>query len=275
MSESPRHLTSLDLDLLELGALGSAVEEARIREHLASCLACTSRWQEHAASVTHFRSTIFPRTAPGLGVSRATMPSRLRRWVLALALPAVALAAVPLFLPRLLRSSVTKPASGSEGSAAESAIGIKGSAALHVFAKLGRPAEQVPATVVKVVDGTRLAAGDALRFVLDPTGLPYLLIASVDGAGQVSIYYPYRGERSAQVDGRATVSVPDSIVLDQALGPERVFAVFSSEPVSADQVRQALAGTVAAGAPAIRAQRHLPIAGTVQATVLFEKEPVP
>jgi hypothetical protein len=56
--------------------------------------------------------------------------------------------------------------------------------------------------VTKVKDGDRLAAGDALRFVLSPTGLPYVLIASVDGAAQTSVYYPFQGEASAEVDSK-------------------------------------------------------------------------
>jgi hypothetical protein len=141
-----------------------------------------------------------------------------------------------------------------------------------VFARRGDRAPDGSGPVVRVADGARLAAGDALRFVLDPTGLPYVLIASVDGAGQVSIYFPFHGEASARVDGRTSVSVPGSIVLDEAPGPERLYVIYSERPIEARAVRHVLARTAAGGAPAIRSTVHLPIEGSVQATLLFEKE---
>jgi hypothetical protein len=154
-------------------------------------------------------------------------------------------------------------------------IGIKGRApGLQVYARRHGPGTE-GAEVTKVEDGDRLAAGDALRFVLPATGLPYVLIASVDGAAQTSVYYPYRGEASAEVDRKGTVSVPGSIVLDQAPGPERIFVIHSEKPISASMARAALARLAAGGASAIRTTRRLPIEGTVQSTLFFEKASEP
>ena len=264
MTGSERHLTSLDLDRIELGEPGGG-DGARIQAHLAVCLACAARRSEHGALVSRFRVAVLPRTLDVVAAGRRSDARGFRLLALAVALPALVGLALVVRVGRPF--APTAPPSSS--------IGVKGAAVMHVFARLGGAAPQVPGAVVKVLEGTHLSAGDALRFVLDPTGLPYVLIASVDGAGQVSIYYPYRGESSARVDERATVSVPHSIVLDQAPGPERLFALFSREPISARVVRQALAGTAAAGAPAIRATRQLAIDGTVQATLLFEKELAP
>jgi hypothetical protein len=102
--------------------------------------------------------------------------------------------------------------------------------------------------------------------------LPYVLIASVDGAGQASVYYPFHGQASAKVDPKGTVSVPGSIVLDSTPGPERIFVIHSEKPILAQTVREALARIGAGGARMIRDVQHLPIAGTVQSTLLFEKE---
>ena len=149
--------------------------------------------------------------------------------------------------------------------------GSKGTPTLQVFARrhaLGAAVTEV----TKVKDGDRLAAGDALRFVLSPTGLPYVLIASVDGAAQTSVYYPFQGEASVEVDSRGPVPVPGSIVLDQAPGPERIFVIHSERPISASMARAALARLGAGGADAIRAAQWLPIEGTVQSTLCFEKE---
>ena len=126
--------------------------------------------------------------------------------------------------------------------------------------------------MVRVHDGMRLAPGDALRFVLFPSGMSYVLIASVDGAGQVNIYYPFHGEASALTSGQGAISVPGSIVLDAAPGPERLFVIYSARALPATAVRAALAPTAAAGAAAIRGTGQAPIDGTVQASLLFEKE---
>ena len=190
------------------------------------------------------------------------------RWAVALALP---LAAGVLLLARGhhagTHATAPLPMPGM--------IGIKGSVpGFQVFARRHVPGT-ARAEVTKVVDGDRLAAGDALRFVLPPTGLPYVLIASIDGAAQTSVYYPYRGEASAEVDMKQTLSVPGSIVLDQAPGPERIFVIRSEKPISASMARAALARLAAGGASAIRAARRLPIDGTVQSTLFFEKASEP
>jgi hypothetical protein len=126
--------------------------------------------------------------------------------------------------------------------------------------------------VTRVGDGDRLAAGDALRFVLLPTGRRYVLIASIDSAGQVNVYHPFHGQASAEVDPKGTVPVPGSIVLDQAPGPERIFFIHSQQPLQVPTVRELLGKLGAGGARMIRDTKHLPIADTVQSTLLFEKE---
>jgi hypothetical protein len=60
-------------------------------------------------------------------------------------------------------------------------------------------------------------------------------------------------------------------VLDQAQGPERVFALFSDQPLEAATVVHALRELGAQGAGAIRRQRVLDLP-CVQASVVFDKE---
>jgi hypothetical protein len=189
-----------------------------------------------------------------------------RLWGAAIAVPALAVALL------VLTHRSDGPRSGTKEPAA---LGMKGDDLMQVFALHHSEAPGGgPPSVVRVANGQRLAPGDALRFVLYPSGLPYALIASVDGAGQVSVYFPFHGEESAAVDRAIAVPVAGSIVLDQAPGPERLFAIFSERPIAARQVRELLAGT-AAGAPAtIRSARQLPLPKTRQATLLFEKQVV-
>jgi hypothetical protein len=260
MSNQP-HLTALDLDLVVLGQ-ASPEHVARIDAHSDACPVCAARRAEHGEHVQHFRGSVFPRTVEGL----APKPRPGWRWGLGLGL-ALPLAACVLLLARSFPGG-TNHTNLSSQPEVPGTIGIKGPATVGVFARRQRPSTEV----IKVNDGDRLSAGDALRFVLSPTGLPYVLIASVDGAGQANVYYPFHGEASIAVDPRGTVSVPGSIVLDEAPGPERIFVIHSEKPIPAEAVRAALGKLGAGGAGVIRSVRHLPLAGTVQSTLLFEKE---
>jgi anti-sigma factor RsiW len=257
MSNEP-HVTALDLDLLALGQI-SPEHVARIEAHSMACPACAARRTEHGEHVRHFRSSVFPRTVERLAENRR--PVLPWRWLLGFALPLTACVLLLVHGHGKHPAIVEQPGAPGE-------LGIKGSSA-RVFARRNRPNTT---DVIKLNDGDRLAAGDALRFVLLPTGRPYVLIASIDGAGQVNVYYPFHGEASAEVDPKATVSVPGSIVLDQAPGPERIFFIHSAEPLQARTVRDLLVKLGAGGARMIRGTKHLPIAGTVQSTLLFEKE---
>jgi hypothetical protein len=261
MMPKERHTSPLDFDLVDLGQARPA-DVARIEAHGARCPECAARRAEHARRVLHFRTVVFSRTAEKLAARPRLMPRW--GWSLGLALP---LAAGVLLLVRGHQVGLNP---GGHLPTPET-IGIKGTPVLQVFARRhGRGA--VSAEVTKVKDGDRLAAGDALRFVLSPTGLSYVLIASVDGAAQTTVYYPFQGEASAEVDNKDTLPVPGSIVLDQAPGPERIFVIHSERPISASTARAALARLGAGGADAIRAAQRLPIEGTVQSTLCFEKD---
>jgi uncharacterized protein DUF4384 len=116
-----------------------------------------------------------------------------------------------------------------------------------------------------------LASGDAIRFFVEASAADHVLIGSVDGSGRATIYYPFGGRQSAALDPRRAVEIPGSIVLDGAPGPERVFAIFSRGPLSWDPVRRALVTLGEGGPDAIRRTRELPLPGTAQATLRFEK----
>jgi hypothetical protein len=119
-----------------------------------------------------------------------------------------------------------------------------------------------------VHDETALAPNDRIRFVVTSDRARFLMIASVDGAGNASIYFPYHGARSGPVAGER-VELPGSIILDDAPGPERLFAVFSDEPISADVVRRALEEIRGAGA--IRSTSRLSVDAQDQLSLVFEK----
>jgi hypothetical protein len=256
------HVTALDLDLV---AMGHATPEQteRMVAHCGTCPACSARRTEHDEHVRRFHASVFPRTVEKLVTRRrSVLPWR---WLLGLAVPVTA-GLLLLALGRETERGKLLPRPVDPN-----VLGVKGPPVVRVFARRGRP-NAVEADVIKVKDGDRLRAGDALRFVLSPAGWPYVFIASVDGAGQANLYFPFHGEASVKVDPKVTVSVPDSIVLDDAPGPERIFVIHSKSPIQAERVRAALATVAAGGASAIRKTQRLALADTAQSTLLFEKE---
>jgi hypothetical protein len=246
-----RHLTPIDLDALEMDLIGSA-ERRPLEAHSASCAECSRRRVERRAHAERFSDRVFAHT---LTVVRGRLAPRWRfvRW----AVPLVAGAAA-------LMMWLAPP--GRHRALPE--LTAKGPPSLKVFAR--RAGQVFP-----VVDGAVLAPGDAIRFFVEPNGLTNVIIGSVDGAGKATIYYPYGGRQSAAVDPRKLFEVPGSIALDAAAGPERVFAVFSRHPLPGVQVQRALATLGARGENAIRQTGELPLPGTAQATVRFEKGELP
>jgi len=148
-----------------------------------------------------------------------------------------------------------------------------------VIAAKGGPGLQLVARRVNgaagdvfVVDpGATLATGDAVRFVVDTGGARFVLVVSVDGAGQINVYYPFGGTASAQLDGRDRVTLDGSIVLDDAPGPERIWAVLSDRAVAVDELRAQLTAVAAGGASAIRRGADLVVPQAGQTSVWFEK----
>lgn len=235
------HVSALMLDAFALGALdGDAAD--RVRAHLARCAACREDQRTAAALREHFATSVLPRGRPA---------RRPRRWPW-LAVPVFAAAVVVLLLIVAPRRPPRPPE-----------LAIKGDAGWQVFAhRDGR--------TFAVHDGTELAAGDQIRFLVLPDGAHYLLVASVDGGGAVMIYYPYGGEQSMGVEGDR-VELSGSIELDAAPGPERIYALLSDDPIEAEIVKAHLRDVAAGGAEAIRGTRALPVPARAQLSLVFEK----
>jgi hypothetical protein len=233
-----KHLSAFVLDQLELGSLSDG-ERAAAEAHLIGCAACRAEREAAAALRRRFDDEVLPRT-----IARVTRPRR-RWWRLAplVLAPALAVAALLLYL----RPSPPTP---------PPELAYKGGPALTVYARRG---EQV----FVVHDGETLRPGDELRFVVTAAGQGYVLVVSLDGAGQASVYHPFAGSRSVAV-GAGRVELPGSVKLDRALGRERLYALFSTQPLDAADVLARLArdGTV----------------GDVAATTVqlaFDKQPQP
>jgi hypothetical protein len=228
----------LTLDALALGALDRDAA-AHVQAHLASCARCGADDTDAAALREQFTRNMLPSGLP-------PRPSRRWLWV---TVPALAVAVLVIVLWQ-------RPQQGDD-------VAIKGDASWQVFANRN-------GQTFAVHDRTDLAAGDRIRFVVLPDGGNYLLVASVDGGGGVTVYYPYNGERSAAIDG-VRFELAGSIVLDDSPGPERIFAIVSDAPVEAASVTARLREVAAGGANAIRATRTLPLHARAQLSLVFEK----
>jgi hypothetical protein len=258
------HLTPLDLDALVLGLL-SPEQRRQLAEHSDGCSTCQERRSRHDADRRQFSEQVWVRSLPAIRRRVTAARPWFRRPLPWLAAPVLAMAALVIWFRPWAGGPVDDLLDATQSwRPPGTGVNLKGLGSLQVFA-------QREGQVFAVSDGTLLAPGDAIRFLIDPPGLEHVVVGSVDGTGRATIYYPYQGPQSARVDPRRRLEVPGSIVLDDAPGPERLFAVFSRAPLSSEVVRAALERLGAQGQEAIRRARDLPLPGTSQATLRFEK----
>lgn len=249
------HVSAFDLDRLEMGVLD---EERRstIEAHLKTCAECREERALLGNSRAEFSSQVLPRTAV---VLRARLRQQ-RRWFARPLVWAPALACAAAMMLVWARPRGLAPTD-------DQAIHTKGQSELLLVARQkGR---------VFTVDrfNHELHRGDEIRFVVGQgdAALSFLLIASIDGRGQTNVYFPYHGQKSGRIDHPGRWEVPGSIVLDEATGPERFFALFSREPVDAAALTAKLAALGRQGWDAIRRTTQLDWAGVEQRSMFIEK----
>jgi hypothetical protein len=244
-----RHLSSLAIDALALDALPRDGAE---RAHLATCTVCKARVDDAQALRAQLPPRVMVRTLEALD----------RRARFAVAFRVIAPLAVAAALVVVVLTRTTVPERAPD---AAPELAIKGKPDLQVYALRDR-------RVFRVDDGDALIAGDEIRFAVTPAGAGYVLIASLDGAGRATIYVPYGGGSSVAVDAHARTELPGSIVLDDAPGPERVFAVFTPSPIPAGDVQVALQRLAAVGPEQLRGSPRLDlVVPATQVSMRFEK----
>jgi hypothetical protein len=253
-----QHISSFDLDLLEMGALDEAKKRA-LDEHLRACDACRQDHESLKKFRAEFSGNVMPRTISSVR-ERAASPEKR-----SLARPAVL---APLFASAAaLMVWVAAGGGPSLRAGGDDAVRPKGEAALQLVARHeGRVTTLDPAH-------RSVAAADEIRFVVTPTDTshPYLFVVSVDGGGRANFYFPFDGAESARVDRVGRWEIPGSIVLDDTAGPERVFALFSREPLDKATVARALAQVGQQGWDAIRATERLGLADVEESSFVIEK----
>jgi hypothetical protein len=260
LESASKHLSTFELDLLETGTLDENRTE-RLHEHLSACETCRAQRSELQAARSEFTNDVFPKTAHSFRQRSERVPiPRYRRAVVWA--PVLASAAALLLVLGVVntRRAPSDPAPELQA---------KGGGGLSLVVRRNgetlRPSD----------DAVELRAGDELRFVVFPTGdrAKHLLVASVDGSGKANVYFPFGGDRSGTVERLPRWEVPGSVILDDAPGPERIFALFSAEPMDARGVREQLARVGAGGWNAVRTTARLELPGVEQHSVLIEKGP--
>jgi hypothetical protein len=247
MSASTTHLSPSLLVRLAM-AKHSEAELRAAEEHARACPRCRAELDDTARARERFLAHIFPRTRAAVA-RRGAGPSRWRRLLPPLGLAAAVGGAAAAGLVLL----VSVPDRGP-------VLQAKGAGALSAFVRRDE-------RVFAIEDGARLRRGDRIRFAVRGGGAAFVLVASIDGRRQVSVYQP---STALGPEAGVVIALPDSIRLDEALGPERIFAVFSDRPVPEAEVSRALAALGAAGADAVRRERRLPLP-FAQASLLIEK----
>ncbi len=153
-------------------------------------------------------------------VADARRRARVRRYrglgVLGLASSVAAIALV------VTRTPVAAPIPGDEVEVTRA----KGLARLVVFRQVGERAERVD-------PDTHVRAGDVLQLRYDAGGKRYGVIASVDGAGVVTLHYPAREDAPPEATAVAAklTTLPQAYALDDAPQFERFFFITANAPI--------------------------------------------
>jgi anti-sigma factor RsiW len=241
-----------ELRRYESGEL-SETDRSRVRSHAEHCARCQTALFEFVADRRAVRTAVpFAALERRLEAQRSSFLSRWRRIALGLVLPIAAGAAALLLVPFLgVDHSVPSPAVRTKGGGPTLDFVVKSGDRIH-----------------DGHDGEKLQTGDALRFRYSAAGLPYVLIVGVDSDGKL---FPYlsAGDRSARAETGAVLS-PNAIVLDNDPRPERVFAIYSQDPVAVDEVAPAIHDGLRTAHGRIDAMSMLPGFPT-QATLLLNK----
>ncbi len=245
-------LSDLRLDQWRLGELAEA-EGATCEAHCRRCAACSARRAALEAREHDFLERFgglqgAPRPAPGPGgPARERRPERpasgaAPRGPLAHRLGAAAsagLAAAALALlwlaapggsPRPPREPA--PAQPPIAAAPGATTRAKGAGRLGFFIRRGHG-------ILPGAAGAVVHPGDRVRFTVRAERALQLALFSLDARGVASVYHP-RADHSQRVRPSAEHALDSSVVLDAALGPERIWGVFCPEEFALEPLRAAL-----------------------------------
>lgn len=206
--------------VLESLAAGDTLEPG-IQVHVASCAACGAYVRALTEASEAYRRAHPPERFLRKLEAHPVAPPAWRRWLLGSA----AASACAVLLTVLTWHTTDE-------------VRLKGGTEFGVYVK--RAGEDAPRPLAP---GAKVRAGDVLRFHYRPPREGWLLLVSMDGKGQLTVFHPYQGSAAARVAGGTLSVLEESIELDEAPGPERLAAIFSPEPFTLEELRTWLSGS--------------------------------
>lgn len=164
------------------------------------------------------------------GKQRTARSRRMRAVVLGVATSAAAVLVVAHFA-RPHAAPVAMHVDDGDGDG----VRVKGRARLTAFRQVGDQAEQLAPDAL-------CQAGDVIQLRYNAGGKRYGMIASLDGAGVVTLHYPATEDAPPEATKLApqTTALPSSYALDDAPRFERFFFLTANEPIDLQQSLQAL-----------------------------------
>lgn len=209
----------------ELSAEEAAAVEANLDDEGQAWLEAI---EEARGSLPRFDAAALRARAGGTEVAAQPAPANNRAWYGVLALLAAALVAVVGLGLRSQGSVAVDPGY----------VGVRGG---------GLEVRVWEEGALQPWSGRAVGEGDRLGFSVDGTGHEGVVLLSVDGSGQVSVYWPAQGDAPEPLPRDGQVRLPGSLTLDGAPGPEVFLAVYDQ---TATEARDAAARTWQSGGPA-------------------------
>ncbi len=151
---------------------------------------------------------------------RANAATRRRRR-LATLVGVIGTACVVLVAVRVIDRDASNPAAPTVVDAGSERV--KGPARVIAYRKAGDHPELLD-------EDSLVKPGDVLQLRYKPAKAKYGLIASIDGAGEVTLHFPATEKGSTELS-KTTTTLPESYALDDAPTFERFFIVTCDEPI--------------------------------------------
>ena len=223
----PECLSDLVLDQWRAGEIEDGARLGELEAHVAGCERCRARREAFDREAESYLSRHPEFSPPERSRSQQRSSRSARRLQIFAGASALAAAAV---LALVLRAPHDGPFGGDE-----SGTRIKGGSRVAFFVKRGD-------RVVMGGPAERLQPGDQLRFTATLEGPKHLAIFSRDARGVTSVYYPAEAVTKALPAG-SDIALDSSVELDDALGEERIFAVFCDSAIAVEELRASLERT--------------------------------
>jgi hypothetical protein len=216
----PGCLSEYQLDRLRAGELAPARAEA-VRAHVTGCPACAAKLATIEDARRAFVQAAPPFPAPPPSARRRRAP------LLAVAsLGAAAAAALALFVLPDHPAGLTRTKGGHHVT-----YFVEGPGGLRA----GAPGEPV-------------RPGERVQLVLERAAGSFVAVLGRDGSGRAVILHPEQGALTPLPEGER-VSLPFSVQIDDAPGPEEIHVLLCASPVAVEPVRAALSAPAGALVP--------------------------